>query len=132
MLDVDGGDDVDPGREEVLDVLPALGVQRARRVGVGQLVHQRHAWPALQQRRQIHFGQRDPAVVGLPPRQHRKVAERIPGVGAVVILDDADHHIGPAFESASTFAEHGDGLADSGRGAEVHPEPAGRRRPGIV
>ena len=41
VLDVDGGDDVDAGVEQLLDVLPALLVPGARDVGVGQLVDQR-------------------------------------------------------------------------------------------
>ena len=43
VLDVDGGEDVDAGGEHVLDVLVALGVLDARRVGVGQLVDQARA-----------------------------------------------------------------------------------------
>ena len=38
VLDVDGGDDVDARVEELVDVLPPLGVARARDVGVRQLV----------------------------------------------------------------------------------------------
>ncbi len=38
MLDVDGRDDVDAGVEELVHVLPPLGVPRAGSVGVGELV----------------------------------------------------------------------------------------------
>ena len=41
VLDVDRGDDVDAGGEQLLDVRPALGVAGAGDVGVGQLVDQR-------------------------------------------------------------------------------------------
>ena len=40
MLDVDGRVDVDSGLEDVVDVLVALRVLEARRVGVGKLVDQ--------------------------------------------------------------------------------------------
>ena len=40
VLDVAGADDVDPGVEQDVDVLPALGARRTRGVGVGKLVDQ--------------------------------------------------------------------------------------------
>ena len=43
VLHVDRGVDVDAGVEQLLDVLPALGVARARRVGVRELVDERSA-----------------------------------------------------------------------------------------
>ena len=42
VLDVDRGDHGDAGVEQLLDVLPALGVLAARGVGVGQFVDQHH------------------------------------------------------------------------------------------
>ena len=38
VLDVDGGDDVDPGVEQLVDVLPAFLVARSRDVGVREFV----------------------------------------------------------------------------------------------
>ncbi len=54
VLDVDRGDDGDAGVEQLLDVLPALGVLAARGVGVGEFVDQhdlRVAAPAPRRRR---------------------------------------------------------------------------------
>jgi hypothetical protein len=42
VLHVQGGEHVDAGVEQLLHVLPALGVARARRVGVRELVDQQH------------------------------------------------------------------------------------------
>ncbi len=42
VLDVDRRDDGDAGVEQLLDVLPALGILAARGVGVGELVDQHH------------------------------------------------------------------------------------------
>ena len=69
VLDVDGGEDVDPGREHVGDVLVALLVLEARRVGVGELVDQRQLGRAGEQRRQVHLLDDD-------------VADRRPGAAA--------------------------------------------------
>ena len=58
VLDVDGGDDVDAGGQQLLDVLPALGVAGPGDVGVGELVDQRHLRPAGQHRVDVHLGER--------------------------------------------------------------------------
>ena len=46
VLDVDGGDDVDAGGEQLVDVLPPLVVARPGGVGVGELVDQDQLGPA--------------------------------------------------------------------------------------
>ena len=56
-------DDVDPGVEQVFDVLVALGVARARGVGVGELVDQADGRPACQDRVDVHLAERDAAVL---------------------------------------------------------------------
>ena len=48
VLHVHGRDDVDALAQQLLDVLVALGVPAARRVGVGQLVHEGHGRTASQ------------------------------------------------------------------------------------
>ena len=51
VLDVDGRDHVDARVEDLLDVLPALRVARARHVGVRELVDQRQLWAGARARR---------------------------------------------------------------------------------
>ena len=58
VLDVDRGDDVDAGGEQLLDVLPALRVARAGHVGVGELVDQRDLGPAGEHGVDVHLGER--------------------------------------------------------------------------
>jgi len=50
MRDVQIGDNVDAGGEQVLDVLPALLMRNGRDIGVGQLVDQRHVGLAASDR----------------------------------------------------------------------------------
>ena len=69
VLDVDGGDDVDPGGKELLDVLPALGVARARHVRVCQLVHEGDGGPALEGRIEVHLGEDGVPVLDLAARE---------------------------------------------------------------
>ena len=42
--------------------------------------------------------------------------------GAAVRLDEADDHVGAALVAPAALVEHGEGLADAGRGAEVDPQ----------
>lgn len=58
VLDVERGDNVDADVEELLDVLPPLGIAGPGNIGVGQLVHQRDLRAAGQHRVQIHLGER--------------------------------------------------------------------------
>ena len=53
MLDVHRGVDIYTGVEQLLHILPALGVSRPRSIGVGQFVHQEQRWVAGQRRIEI-------------------------------------------------------------------------------
>ena len=58
VLDVDRRDHVDPGIQQLVDVLPALLVARPRHVGVRELVDQRHRSGAGQQPVEVHLLER--------------------------------------------------------------------------
>ena len=55
MLDVERGVDVDPGGEQLLHVLLALGMAGAGDVGVGELVDQDERGPAREDGVDVHF-----------------------------------------------------------------------------
>ncbi len=67
MLHVDRGPDVDARLQQLLDVLPALGMTwrriAARDVGMRELIHQQDGRPAPQRRVQIEFLAHDAAVL---------------------------------------------------------------------
>ena len=69
VLDVHGGDHVDARVEQLLDVLPALRVPRAGRVGVGELVDERDLGLAGEHRVEVHL-------VEAAPRWRRRGAGR--------------------------------------------------------
>ena len=48
MLDVERGPDVDAGRQQLVDILPALGMAAAGNVGVGVFIDQQQFRPARQ------------------------------------------------------------------------------------
>ena len=124
VLDVDGGDDVDPGGEQFLDVLPALGVPAAGDVGVRQLVDQDDGRAAGEHRVEVHLLELGPAVGAVDPRQDLQTLQHPPGVLAPVGLDVPDDDVGPAFLSAPRLVQHPVGLADPRGGTEVHPQAA--------
>ena len=104
VLDVDRGDDVDAGVEQLLDVLPALLVAGARDVGVGELVDQRDLRAARRGWR------RRPSPRSVVPRYStpaRGTTSRSPSCsavfGAAVGLDEPDDDVGAALAAAAPF-----------------------------
>jgi hypothetical protein len=55
VLDIERREDVDAGVAQFLDVLPALGMARPRRVGVRELIDQQEAGMARERRIEIEF-----------------------------------------------------------------------------
>ena len=121
VLEVDRRDHVDPGVQQGVDVLPALGVGRPRDVGVGQLVHQDQFRSAGQQALQVHLLEGLAPVLDRLAGEDRKVADLGVGLRPAVLLDPADHHVGAAFLASPALVEHGVRLADPGGRPQVEP-----------
>ena len=129
VLDVDGGDDVDAGGEQLADVLPPLVVAQAGHVGVGELVDERHLGSAGHHGVDVHLLDRRAAVGHRPAGHDLEVGDLLRGVRPAVGLDEAHDDVGAALGPAASFVEHGERLADTGGGAEVDAQRApGRRR----
>ena len=149
VLDVERRVDVDAGVEQLEHVLPALGVARAGRVGVRELVDEEQRRLARERGVEVELlelrarGTR-PAARGSSSRP----SEQRRGLGAAVGLDDADDDVDAVWrDQVARRLEHRVGLADARRGAEedlqlrragaLPPRPAparaGRRdRPSIA
>ncbi len=126
MLHVDGREDVDPGREQLLDVLPALGVAAARDVGVGEFVDDGDLGAPGDHRVHVHLGEPSTAVGTFGADDHLDALQLGLGVGAAVALDVADHQVLASAESAVRLVEHAVGLADSRSRAEEDLQPSRR------
>ena len=63
MLHIHRGPDVDPGRQQFLDVLPALGMARAGHIGMRQFVHQHQGGLARKRSIEVELAQ-FPSLVG--------------------------------------------------------------------
>ena len=124
VLEVDCRDDIDAGVEQVVDVLPALGVPRSRDVGVGQLVDQDQLGLAGQQPLEVHLLEGLAPVLDSPAGEDRQVPDLGVGLGTSVVLHPADHHVGAALPASPALVEHGVGLADTGCGPKVEAELA--------
>ena len=122
VLDVHRRDDVDPGVEQILDVLPTFGVIGARGVGVGQLVDQGHLGVTPQEGPDVHLVELDPAVVHLPTRYLGQALGHPGGHGAPVGLQQSDDDVHAIVLQPLALLEHGTGFADPGGGPEQHPE----------
>ena len=78
VLDVERRPDVDAGVEQLVDVLPALGVPRALGVRVGQLVDEEQLRPPRQRRVEIELAQRHAAVGDVARRQRFEALRAAP------------------------------------------------------
>ena len=114
VLDVQRGDDVDAGVEQLLDVLPALLVAGAGHVGVRELVDEHDLGPAREHRVDVHLLELGAAVLDLPARDDLEVAELLGGADPAVGLDEADDDVGAALVAAPPLVEHRERLADAG------------------
>ena len=123
VLDVDGRDDVDPGIQHLVDVLPALLVARPRHVGVRELVDQRDGRAPGQQRVEVHVLEGDAPVLEPRPGHDLEALDHLRRVLAPVGLDQPDDHVGATGEAPAPLVEHRDGLADPGGRPEVDAMP---------
>ncbi len=124
MLDVDGRDDVDAGLEQLLHVLPALGVPRARHVRVREFVHERHRGATRQDRVDVHLGEGAAPVLDLAPLDELKAVQHHLSPRPAVVLDEAHDAVGAPLDPAVRLGQHRVRLADAGCRTEVDAELA--------
>jgi hypothetical protein len=122
VLDVERRVDVDARGHEFLDVLPALGVPRARRVSMGQLVDEDERRLPGEASVEIELVERRAAVLDGARRQPLEPREERFRLGPSVGLDPPDHHVDTRRVLGSRGLEHRIGLPDAGGRAEEHFE----------
>ncbi|MCY1401303.1 hypothetical protein D9M71_164200 [compost metagenome] len=124
VLDVDCGVDVDTRRQQLLHVLPALGMAAARGVAVGQFVDQGQLRRGLEQAIQVHFFEHDPAVLRTQQRLLRKACKHRFGFRPAVGLDHGCQHRDTLAQLGMGRLQHRVGLAHPRGGAEEDLEAA--------
>ena len=123
VLDIDRRVDVDPGREKLQHILIALGVARARRIGVRKLVDEQQRRFSCERRVEVELFERMAAVVGLAPRQDLESGEKPSRVLPAVGLDDADNDVATLFAQPPRIRQHRVSLADARRRTEKYLQP---------
>ncbi len=124
MLDVQRRPDVDAGGQQLLDVLPALGMARARDIGVGAFVHQQEPRPPGQGGVDVELHQGAPAIGDRLSRQDFQPLEQGRGLGSPVGFHHPHQHLGPLRLPPPGLLQHLVGLAHARRHAEKDLEPA--------
>ena len=126
MLDIQRRPYVDAGRQQFLDVVPALRMAAARCVAVRQFIDQHEPRLAREDRIKVHLGERTAEMLDRTARDDLERAGQRLGLGAAMRLDYADHDIGAAAHPGGAFGQHLIGLADSGRRPEKQLQPPAR------
>ena len=123
MLDVERREDIDAGRDQLLDIEIALGMAAFRCVAVRQLVDQHKLRAALEDRVEVHFGEAMAFVVDLAAGNDFEAGEQRLGLPPAMGFDNADNDIDPLAPLRLRRKQHLVGLADTGRCAEKNLEP---------
>jgi hypothetical protein len=113
MLDVDGRVDVDPGGEDVGNVLVALGVLEPGRVGVRELVDQAQLRSAVEDAREVHLYEIQIAIRRVARGDARQPVRLRLGLRTAVRLQVADHDVTSGLELRPPVLEHAIRLADA-------------------
>ena len=115
MLNVDRRPDVDSRLEQLLDVLPALGVTRPRialdEIRVGEFVDEQRCGSALQRGVQIELAPREAAILHVEERQALEPLEKALGLGSAVRLHVAHHDIDAVRPRGARGLQHRVGLS---------------------
>jgi hypothetical protein len=119
VLQVDGRDHVDSCVQQLLDVLPALGIAGTGHVRVGQFVDERQLRVTSQQGITVEFFEHLAAVFDRLSRQDLQIPQLLCGLLSTVGVDPPDHDVSAALFASPPFIEHGKGLPYAGSGAKV-------------
>ncbi len=119
VLHVDRGQNVDPGFEQFLYVLPALVILAPWRVGMCQLVHQDKGRTPSQHGLDVQFRHPCSAIIHQLGRHCFEVSDLRRGAGAAVCLHDGRDHVTATISTPMSLTEHREGLSDARRSAEV-------------
>ena len=129
VLDVDRRDDVDPGVEEDVDVLPPLRPRRAGGVRVRELVDEGDLGSPREDGVDVELGEARAPVLHGAAGDDREAVGLSRGEGPAVRLEDADDDVGAAVLASAALGEHGHGLPDAGGGAEVDAQSSAGHGP---
>ena len=123
MLHVERGENIDPGGENFFHVQIALRVAAARRIGMGQLVHQHQRRFAGENGVQVHFRQGAALIIARALGQDFEPGEHALSFRPPVGFHHTDDDIHPLAPPLPGDAQHLIGFTDAGRGPEENAQP---------
>src|SRR4030043_2058545 len=133
MLNIQCGDDVNPGGQDVLDILISFIIAAAGDIGVGQLTNQRYLWLPDQNRIHVHLFHGNAPVFLPATGNYFQPFEEPFGFNSAMGFHESHDYIDPFFFESTAFEKHLVGLSDacsiaeidlqmSALGAADHPE----------
>ena len=114
MLDVQGGQDVDAGVEQLVNILPAVGVRAVRGIGVGVVIDDGRGRPAADDSVQVQLFEVEPLIRNPLGRDQLEPCQQGAGVAAPPVPGKRDDDVLAAFAQPVPLPEHRVGLADAG------------------
>ena len=93
MLNVQSTDNVDTRSDQLFHVLIALGILTARRVGMGEFIHQANSGTPSQHGIQIHLIQRNALIFDLAASDLFEPFRQGGGLGPSMRFDEPHYHI---------------------------------------
>ena len=113
MLDIDGGENVDPRIQQLFDVLISLGMAAARRIAVGKFVDKDQLGASIEDGVYVHLADAMPGMIDNPPGNDLMPIYQRLGFPAPVRFHHADHHIDTGGLQPHAIDQHVICLADT-------------------
>jgi len=111
---------MNPGLEQLDDILPALGMARPRRVRVRQFIQQDKPRPARQNRIEIHFLEHHSAILHRTSRNRLETLRQRDGLFASMRFDVTNYNLPPSLQLALRRLEHRIRFSNPGAHAEKY------------
>ncbi len=126
VLHVERAEHVDTGGQQLVDVLPPLGMTRPWNVGVRELVDEDQRGPAGEGGVEVELGQLVALIVEHLSGKNRKPREQRLGFLAAVRLEEAYHDVLALVAQRARRGEHRVGLANPCGSAEINAKAAAK------
>ena len=124
VLNVDRGVDVDARCQQLLHVLPALGMTAAGCIAVGQFIDQHQLGLGREQAIEVHFFKLHAAILRAQHGQLGQTVEQHFGFSAAMGFNHPGQQRDPLTQLGVRGLQHGVRLANAGGRAQKHFEPA--------
>ena len=124
VLHIDRGPHIDARIQQLLHILPTLGVARSRRVAVRKFIEQQHLRMPRQRRIEIELAQLLALITHRQQRQLLQIAQALRSFCAAMRFHQTHKHLTPRLPLALRGRQHGVGFPHARVRAKVDPQLA--------